>query len=58
MHLLRSEHENKVCVKHGTLYEDCGHLLFAFVSAFVVGKTPVPLNMNTVTDDATTQGVL
>ena len=52
LHLLRSEHKNKTCVKRCMMRKDRGRIGFACV----VGRNPKTPNLGPVADDAITRG--
>ena len=56
LHLPRSKHEDKTCVKRYMADEDREHIGFAFVFACAVGKTPKTPKLNLMADEAITQG--
>ena len=55
LHLLRSEREDKICVKHCMARKDRRRIDFMFVFAYVVGKNPKTPKLSPMAKEAITR---
>ena len=55
LHLLRSEREDEICVRHCMARKDRRRVDFVFVFAYVVGKNPKTPKLSLMANEAITR---